>query len=102
MRYEWEERKNRLNQKKHGVSFEVAAIALEDENCLIGPDRIDESGEQRWHAIGAVQMGAGTRVVLFVVHVYREELDGKEIVRIISARRADKHDLERYQAQETD
>ena len=102
MRYEWDERKNRLNQKKHGVSFEVAAIALEDENCLIGPDRIDDSGEQRWHAIGAVQMDAGTRVVLFVVHVYREELDGKEIVRIISARRADKHDLERYQEQETD
>lgn len=45
MRYEWDERKNRLNQKKHGVSFEGAAMALEDENCLVGPDRIDDTGE---------------------------------------------------------
>ena len=53
MRYEWDERKNRLNLKKHGVSFEVAALALEDQNCLVRPDRIDDTGEQRWHAIGA-------------------------------------------------
>jgi len=102
MRYEWDERKNRLNLKKHGVSFEVAALALEDQNCLVRPDRIDDTGEQRWHAIGAAQLSAGMRAVLFVVHVYREEIDGKEIVRIISARRADKHDVERYQEQEMD
>jgi uncharacterized protein len=102
MRYEWDETKNRLNQKKHGVSFEVAALALEDENCLVRPDRIGEAGEQRWHAIGAVPIGAGKRAVLFVVHVYREEIDGKEIVRIISARRADQHDVKRYQEQEMD
>jgi len=36
MRYEWDETKNRLNQKKHGVSFEVAALAMEDENCSYG------------------------------------------------------------------
>ena len=45
MRYEWDEVKNRLNQKKHGVSFELAALALEDENCLARKDRIDETGE---------------------------------------------------------
>jgi hypothetical protein len=32
MRYEWDGAKNRLNQKKHGVSFELAALALKDEN----------------------------------------------------------------------
>ena len=102
MRYDWDERKNRLNQRKHGVSFEVAALALEDENCLVRPDRIDEAGEQRWHAIGAAKLSADIRAVLFVVHVYREEVDGQEIVRIISARRADKHDVKRYQEQEMD
>ena len=102
MRYGWDEKKNRLNQKKHGVSFEMAALALEDENCLIGPDRIDDAGEQRWHAPGAAQLSADTRAVLLVVHVYRKEIDGKEIVRIISARRADKHDVKRYQEQKMD
>jgi uncharacterized protein len=102
MRYEWDDAKNRLNQKKHGVSFELAALALEDENCLIRQDRIDETGEQRWHALGAAQLAAGTRAVLFVVHVYREVRNGEEIVRIISARRADKHDIKRYQEQEMD
>jgi uncharacterized DUF497 family protein len=51
MRYEWDEKKNRLNQKKHGVSFQLAALALEDENCLVRQDRIDVTGEQRWHGL---------------------------------------------------
>ena len=52
VRYDWDEKKNRLNQKKHGVSFQLAALALEDENCLVRQDRIDETGERRWHALG--------------------------------------------------
>jgi uncharacterized DUF497 family protein len=61
MRYEWDERKNRSNQRKHhGVSFELAALAFEDEWALIGPDRMDESGEQRWHLIGAVSIELGS------------------------------------------
>ena len=102
MRYEWDEEKNRLNQKKHRISFEMAALALEDECCLVRPDRVDETGEQRWHAIGAARLSRRTSVVLLVVHVYREEIDGEEISRIISARRADKDDFRRYQEQEMD
>ena len=86
--YEWDEGKNRLNQEKHGILFEIAALVFEDERCLVGPDRIDESGEQRWHAIEAARIEPGAAVVLLVVHVYREETDGEEITRIISARRA--------------
>ena len=102
MRYEWDEEKNRLNQKKHRISFEMAALAFEDECCLVRPDRVDETGEQRWYAIGAARLGLDASVVLFVVHVYREEIDGKEITRIISARRADKDDFRRYQEQKMD
>ena len=100
--YEWDEAKSRLNQKKHGVSFQLAAMALEDENCLVRQDCIDETGEQRWHALGAARLGAELQTVLFVVHVYREQIDGKEVVRIISARRAEKHEVRRYQEQEID
>ncbi len=102
MRYEWDEKKNRLNQKKHGVSFAVAALVFEDDNCLIRLDRVDATGEHRWHAIGAVPSSFGMPVVLFVVHVCREDIDGEEITRIISARRADKDDIRRYQEQEMD
>jgi uncharacterized DUF497 family protein len=73
-----------------------------DERCLVRPDRVEETGEQRWHAIGAAQLSPDASVVLFVVHVYREEIDGEEITRIISARRANKDDVRRYQEQEMD
>ena len=102
MRYEWDEEKNRLNQQKHRISFEMAAFALEDECCLVRPDRVDETGEQRWHAIGAARLSPDASVVLLVVHVYREDIDGEEITRIISARRADKDDFRRYQEQKMD
>ena len=47
-------------------------------------------------------MSSDAVAVLFVVHVYREEIDGEEITRIISARRADTNDVRRYQKQEMD
>lgn len=103
VRYEWDERKNRQNQRKHGgISFELAALVFEDEQRLIELDRVDETGEQRWHALGSISVCPGVGAVLLVVHVYREESHGEEIIRIISARRADKHDLRRYQEQTVD
>jgi len=54
MQYEWDEEKNRINREKHGISFEIAALVFEDECCLVLLDRIDQAGEQRWHAIGAL------------------------------------------------
>ena len=103
MRYEWDERKNRLNQRKHdGISFELAALVFEDEHCLIGLDRVDEIGEQRWHALGSVSIEEQFSAVLLVVHGYREDRDGEEIIRIISARRAEKNENRRYQEQAVD
>jgi uncharacterized DUF497 family protein len=115
MRYEWDARKNRENQRKHGISFEIAALVFEDENRLIRLDRVDEYGEQRWHVIGAVSPGPGKTMVLLVAHVYRhpsgedlptgtprEDRDGEEIIRIISARAAGNDEIRRYQEQEVD
>lgn len=103
VRYEWDEAKNKANQRKHaGISFELAALVFEDEFCLVGPDRIDEMGEQRWHAIGSVQIEKHADAVLLVVHVYREDLYGEEIIRIISAREAEKSEIRRYQEQKVD
>jgi uncharacterized protein len=102
-RYGWDERKNLENQRKHpGISFELAVLVFEDEGRLIELDRVDESGEQRWHAIGAVSVEPRIEDFLLVVHVYREDHDGEGIVRIISARWAGKNDFRRYQEQEMD
>jgi uncharacterized DUF497 family protein len=104
MRYEWDETKNVRNQRKHGgISFELAALVFEDERCLVYRDRFNcKTGEQRWHAVGAAQVERDARAVLLVVHAYREDHYGEEIIRIISARAAEKHEIRRYQEQAMD
>jgi uncharacterized DUF497 family protein len=104
MRYEWDEAKNLRNQRKHdGISFELAALVFEDERCLVYSDRIDsKTEEQRWHAVGAVQIEPEAHAVLLVVHAYREDHYGEEIIRIISARAAENREIRRYQEQKMD
>jgi uncharacterized protein len=98
--FEWDEAKDLSNQEKHGVSFEVATLVFEDENCFIFLDRLDDkAAELRWHAIGAVELESGFEAVLLVVHVYREDHNGEEIIRIVSARAAEKQEVRRYQEQ---
>jgi uncharacterized DUF497 family protein len=104
VRYEWDESKNEQNQRNHeGISFELATLVFEDDYCLIGTDRIDsKTGEQRWHALGAVRVASNSGTVLLVVHAYREDIHGEEIIRIISARAAEKRDIRRYREQAMD
>ncbi len=91
MRFEWDERKDRINRSKHdGLDFRTAARVFNDPKIVLAKDRIVE-GEQRWHAIGAV---AGT--LLLVVHTHREEDDGEEIIRIVSAREANQRERRIY------
>ena len=88
VRFLWDERKNLRNLKKHGVDFNDAVRAWYDPNRIDFYDEEHSSGkETRWIFLGAV---AGT--VLFVVETEPNE----ETVRIISARRALKHEEEAY------
>lgn len=87
----WDETKNRSNQAKHGVSFELAGQVFDDPFHLSRQDRI-ENGELRWQTLGMV----GTVVLLLVAHTWRE-LDGEENIRIISARRATKIERRAYE-----
>jgi uncharacterized DUF497 family protein len=104
VRYEWDEAKNLRNRRKHdGISFELAALVFDDERCLVYPDRVDpNTKEQRWHAVGVAQIEPQSRAALLVVHAYREDHRGEEIIRIISARAAEKHEIRRYQEQAMD
>ena len=92
MYFEWDADKNRSNQKKHGgIDFETATRVFADPGMLLRNDRVTDD-EHRWHAIGTVRNS-----VLLVVHVYREEdYNGEEIVRIISARKADSSERRSY------
>jgi len=91
MQIEWDSDKDVANQAKHGVSFEFAARLFDDPNYVLREDRIDENGEQRWHAVG---MAGGT--LLLIVHVYRSSEHGEETIRIISARKASKRESRGY------
>ena len=54
MRFEWDSKKNRINQTRHnGLDFETATRVFDDPRVVLMQDRIIE-GERRWHAIGAV------------------------------------------------
>jgi uncharacterized DUF497 family protein len=88
-RFEWDERKNKSNQRKHRVSFEEAQTAFSDEHGMLidDPDHLDE--EDRFVLLG---MSSALRV-LVVCHCYRAEGD---VIRIISARRADRHEQADY------
>ena len=72
------------------MDFETAARVFNDPNVVLIEDRIVE-GEQRWHAIGAV-----CAALLLVAHVYREDDNGEEIIRIISAREANQRERRIY------
>ena len=88
MEFAWDERKNRINRKKHGVSFETAILAFDDPYHLTRQDR-EVDGELRWQTIGMVN-----RVhVLLVAHTVSED---EEVVRILSARKATRRERSMY------
>lgn len=74
---EWDDNKNRLNIKKHGISFETAALVFADEERIEYYDKLHSQNEDRFIVLGCVQG------ILFVVYTMHDEA-----VRIISARMA--------------
>ena len=90
--FAWSEPKNTANRRKHGISFETAARVFEDPAAVCYADRF-EGGEQRWHTVGL----AGDITIVLVAHTVTEE-NGNEIIRIISARKANRRERALYQA----
>lgn len=74
-KFEWDERKNKENQKKHGLSFEIAQYAFADPNRIIAEDLSHSDEEQRYYCFGKVNDG-----VITVRFTYR-----KNTIRIFGA-----------------
>ena len=91
MRFEWDEEKARNNLAKHGVSFARAKEVFNDPEAIDGPDRVID-GEMRWRTIGRVDFVT----VLFVAHTY-VDADDEIVIRVISARKADKNERRAYE-----
>ena len=81
LKFEWDDKKNKINKKLHGITFEDAIFVFNDPQRIILPDLYHSENEERWLAIGLVNR------VLFVV--FTEKNDAT--IRIISARTATKY-----------
>ncbi|HLK03631.1 MAG TPA: BrnT family toxin [Candidatus Acidoferrum sp.] len=90
--FSWDTRKALSNLKKHGVSFEEAATVFGDAEALDWDDPEHSLQEHRFKRLGASLAG---RIVI-VVYAPRRSKDGKEIIRIISARQATRKEREAY------
>ncbi len=91
MLFEWDPRKARINVAKHRVSFEEACTIFADESILSLPQRV--AGEERWVSMGMSERGR----VLVVVHLWRDSTQGAdELVRLVSARRANRNETDVY------
>ena len=87
--FEWDDQKAALNLRQHRVSFEQALVACRDPFAVEWLDTSEDYGEERWSLLGLYG-----REVLYVA--YTERGDN---VRIISARRAEKNEQDRYYRQ---
>ena len=83
--FEWDDEKERINIRKHGVNFFDATYVFQDENRIEEFDKYHSDDEERWKIIGMV------KGILVVICTEREKS-----TRIISARPAEKYERRRY------
>jgi uncharacterized protein len=84
--FEWDKEKNAANIKNHGIDFLDAALIFENPTI----EAVDDRDRLRRGEIYCTRIIAET--VLQVVYTMRDE----DVVRMISARRANRHDAKRY------
>jgi uncharacterized DUF497 family protein len=90
MKFEWDEKKRLINIKKHGIDFVDVPAMFENEIVTVIDDRYDY-GETRYQTLGLL-----TSRVIMVVHT-----ESETVIRLISARKANKHEEKFYFSQIT-
>ena len=89
-RFDWDEAKNRLNMRKHGIGFSTAVRLFSQPHC-IRLDTGEDYQEDRWIAVGWIGPVIG-------LLVFTERDDGpNRIIRIISARKASIREVALYE-----
>ena len=87
--FDWDTKKNTINIIKHGISFKEAATVFSDKSAKYFDDDTHSMDEERY-----VVIGKSKRLkILMVCHCYREN---DEIIRLISARKANKQESKTY------
>lgn len=87
MQFEWDEAKNIENIRKHRIDF-ADVPDMFDGSMLVELDERTDYGEDRWIGIGF--LGNGVAVVVWT------ERQG-DVIRIISARRANRYERQRFE-----
>lgn len=88
--FEWDERKSLANKRKHKVSFEEAQTVFYDDEALLRDDPDHSEDEDRF-----VLLGVSTALrTLVVCHCYRKS---DQVIRIISARKANRSEAREYE-----
>ena len=90
LRFEWDPRKAAANLRKHGVSFEEARTVFLDEDALLRPDEDNSDDEDRFLLLGL----SGRLRAVVVCHCYRQD---DEVIRVISARKANALERQQYE-----
>ena len=92
MRWVWDEKKNRANERDHGIDFDTARLVFEDPLAVTRSDPYP--CEERWQTIGCINYAT-----LFVVHTWpeRDPLTHEQSGRIISARQASNRERKDYE-----
>ena len=91
IQFEWDENKNRINQRKHGVSFDEAKTVFYDEYAILFDDPEHSADEDRFLMIGTTTKER----ICIVSHCYKGE---EGTIRIISARKATRNEQKVYLA----
>ena len=89
LRFEWDTQKATANLAKHGVAFSEALTAFSDDTGLVIDDPDHSAEEDRFILLG---LSSELRL-LVVVHCFREN---GQVIRLISARRANRRERDQY------
>lgn len=95
MIFEWDDIKNELNKRKHGISFEEAKEIFNDPLHIAILDERYNFFEERWITIGQTSKNK----IIVAANLYFDD-SGEEIIRIISARKATSHERSQYEGNE--
>ena len=90
--FPWDPLKANINLNKHRISFEEAVTIFADPRGLEWEDTAHSASEKRFKRLGV----SIAHRVLIVVYTFRRTANGKETIRIISARQASRRERKAY------